>query len=143
MWRGAALVAALASALGMSLLASPASAAPTKVSPDVTFSVERPAAAPAAALAQQQNLFISVGNQTTFTFDEVALFFNRFSNPASQLTSRFNVPPGGSVVFELPDCADIDQYAVGVFVNGQLVINTGNITPDRDVCIEQLEFLES
>jgi hypothetical protein len=139
----ATIDAAIALAFAVSAPASPASAAPAKATQDVSFTFERTAVAPTAENLAAQNLFISVGNQTSFTFSEVALFFTRFSNPIVQLNSRFNVPPGGTVVFELPDCDDIDTYAVGIFVNGELVLNTENIQPDRDVCIEQLEFLET
>jgi len=83
-------------------------------------------------------MVIQVANGTNFTFDELALFFTRFSNPLSEQRSDFNVAPGDAAVFTLDDCGDIDQYAIGVFVDGELLLNTGNIIPDRELCFENI-----
>jgi hypothetical protein len=140
LWRGAKLlVAALASAMALTVMTAPAGAAPS-VADQVKISFERLPVAPAEAQVgvQQAVMVIQVANGTNFTFDELALFFTRFSNPLSQQQSDFNLAPGEAAVFTLDDCGDIDQYAIGVFVDGELILNTGNIIPDRELCFENI-----
>jgi hypothetical protein len=140
LWRGAKLlVAALASAMALTVMTAPASAAPSAAD-QVKISFERLPVAPAEAQVgvQQAAMVIQVANGTNFTFDELALFFTRFSNPLSEQQSDFNVAPGEAAVFTLDDCGDIDQYAIGVFVDGELLLNTGNIIPDRELCFENI-----
>jgi hypothetical protein len=149
-WRGAKLVvtAAVASAMALAMMASPASAAPSAAASDqVTISFERLAVAPAEAHAgspalapQQLPLRIQVQNSTSFTFDELTLFFNRFSNPVPQRQSRFDFTTGEVEIFILANCSDINLYAVGLFIGNQLVINTGDIEPDRSRCVEDVVF---
>lgn len=136
---GKLLVAALASAMALATMTAPASAAPPAAD-QVKISFERLPVAPAQAQvgAQQAVMVIQVANGTNFTFDELALFFTRFSNPLAEQRSDFNVAPGEAAVFTLDDCGDVDQYAIGVFVDGELLLNTGNIIPDRELCFENI-----
>lgn len=127
---------ALASLLALAVAAAPADASTAKLR------FERSAAAPSVHLqVAQQALTIQVGNATSVTFDELALFFNRFGQPA-ELVSRLNFAPGDVEVFTLAGCQDIEAYALGLFDDGQLVVNTGNIEPDRDACLELVQFVE-
>lgn len=138
--RGAKLlVAALASVMALAMMTAPAGATPS-VSDQVKISFKRLPVAPAEAQAgaQQAVMVIQVANGTNFTFDELALFFTRFSNPLSEQRSEFDIAPGQAAVFNLDDCGDIDQYAIGVFVDGELLLNTGNIIPDRELCFENI-----
>lgn len=142
-----AATAVVALAMAVAMIAAPAGAAQsTAASDQVTVSFERLAApaeahAGAPALAQQQAMIIQVANGTDLTFDEVALFFTRFSDPLAERQSRFNVGPGQSVAFTLADCGDIDQYAIGIFVDGELILNTENIIPDRELCFENIGII--
>jgi hypothetical protein len=77
-------------------------------------------------------------NSTGQNFDTVALAYNRFSNPFSQVLPLSPFLNGQSQVWDVDNCEDVNQFALGLFNGGALVFNTGNIT--RDVCSEVIQF---
>jgi hypothetical protein len=135
------IITAFASMLALAV-AAPAAAAPGDTSAAGGFGFQRSPAAQVQVQAVEGELTIQVGNSTSATFDELVLVFNRISNPASQLQSRFLFAPGEVEVFTLADCQDIAAFTIGLFINNQLVIQTGNIEPDKSLCIENLVFFE-
>jgi hypothetical protein len=83
-------------------------------------------------------------NETNEDFDEVDLSFNRFSNPFAQIFPHTPFPNGDVVFWDIPNCEDINEFAVGLIKNNQLVFSTGDLTrnaDDGDVCSDTFDFV--
>src|SRR5438552_10381808 len=57
-------------------------------------------------------------NGSSTSYDQVVLSFNRFSNPFSVVDPRSPFPVNSAQEWQEDDCADIDQFAVGLILNG-------------------------
>jgi hypothetical protein len=82
-------------------------------------------------------------NETGQTFQEIDLSFNRFSNPVAQIFPHAPFPAGDVVTWDIPGCEDIDEFAVGIIQNNQLIFSTGNLTrnaDDGDLCSDTFDF---
>jgi hypothetical protein len=82
-------------------------------------------------------------NETGQTFDEIDLAFNRFSNPNSQIFPHAPFPNGDVVTWDIDNCDDINEFAVGIIQNNQLIFSTGNLTrnaDDGDLCSDTFDF---
>jgi hypothetical protein len=108
----------------------------------INVSFKRGAARRAAALDTIWEVLAL--NQTNQDFDEVDLSFNRFSNPFAQIFPHSPFPNGDFVTWDIPNWEDINEFAVGIIRNNQLVFSTGNLTrnaDDGDLCSDTFDFV--
>jgi hypothetical protein len=132
-----ALVAAATTVGALLLAAAPAVAADAPVLHRSTT--------PAAArdLAPAATFTVTLINLSNVTFDEAVVALSRKSTPGVRLLPQRNIAPMTVRQWDLGACADVKSYALGIYVDGELVGSTGNVTPDAtdgDLCGDEFEI---
>jgi hypothetical protein len=124
-----------------------ADAAATGTATPVPITVKRAPAAEAgrAQLADGTWVMVAV-NGTSVSFDQIVLAYTRFSNPFAEVIPRAPFASGQTVDWGVFDCDDVYLFAAGLYLNGQLVYSTGNLTrddSDGDLCSDVLWFVDA